>query len=199
MRELTADMFITLDGFTADAEGSQDWMRSEAGPEFHLFVQQVLSEPQLLIMGRRTYQIMASSWPQSSEPPAAAMNGLPKLVFSKTLRPPLTWHNSRLASAGVEVEISTLKQQEGDPLRTIGSVSLVKSLVAHGLVDKLRLTVFPAVLGNAGTKPMFDGWDRRTLRLTSSRVLDSTVIVVELQPAPQSTGLRPFIQSGVSS
>jgi dihydrofolate reductase len=179
MRELISDMFITLDGFTAEAEGGQGWMRDQGGPEFGAFLLQVLSEPQVMVMGRRTYESMASSWPQSAEAPAVAMNALPKLVFSRTLQEPLSWNNSRLAPGELGDAIGALKRQEGPSLRTIGSVSLVRNLLALGLVNRLRLIVFPLVLGAAGTKPMFEGWEPTSLALERTSVLDANILVLE--------------------
>jgi dihydrofolate reductase len=95
MRELTADMFVSLDGFASDAGGGQNWIRSYFGPEFGTFIRSVLDEPQLMIMGRVTYQILSRYWPAATEEPAPRMNSLPKLVFSKTLNEPLAWNNAR--------------------------------------------------------------------------------------------------------
>jgi dihydrofolate reductase len=183
VRELIADMFITLDGFTAEADGSQGWMRDQGGPEFGAFVHQVLSEPQVMVMGRRTYEIMANSWPQSAEAPAVAMNALPKLVFSRTLQEPLSWNNSRLAPGDLGDAMSALKQQEGPLLRTVGSVSLVRNMLALGLVDRLRLVVFPLVLGTAGTQPMFENWRPVAFALEQTRVLDANILVLEYRLA----------------
>ena len=82
MRELTADMFVSLDGFAAGADGGQSWTFGYFGPEFGTYVQHILAEPQVMIMGRVTYEIMARSWPSSPDPLAGPMNSLPKLVFS---------------------------------------------------------------------------------------------------------------------
>ena len=182
MRELTADMFVSLDGFAAGADGGQDWTFGYFGPQFAGFAQQVLAQPQIMIMGRVTYEIMARSWPSSSGPLAAPMNNLPKLVFSTTLTEPLAWNNARLAQRDLAEEIQTLKQQPGDPLRTIGSITLVRHLVTAGLVDRLRLVVFPHVLGQAGHEPVFAGYPETTLDLTSTTVLDSRLVVCEYRP-----------------
>ena len=182
MRELTADMFVSLDGFAAGADGGQSWTFGYFGPEFAAYAQQILAEPQIMIMGRVTYEIMARSWPSSPDPFAGPMNRLPKLVFSTTLAEPLAWTNAQLAKRGPAEEIRALKAEPGDPLRSIGSVTLVRHLIAAGLVDRLRLVVFPHVLGQAGHEPVFTGYPETSLTLASTTVLDSRLVVCEYRP-----------------
>ena len=109
MRELTADMFVSLDGFAAGADGGQSWTFGYFGPEFAAYAQRVLAEPQIMLMGRVTYEIMARSWAPSPDPLAGPMNSLPKLVFSTTLAEPLAWNNAQLAKSGPTEEIGALK------------------------------------------------------------------------------------------
>ncbi len=182
MRELTADMFVSLDGFAAGADGGQSWTFGYFGPEFAAYAQRVLAEPQVILMGRVTYEIMARSWPSSPDLLAGPMNSLPKLVFSATLAEPLAWNNAQLAKNGPVEEVSALKSQPGDPLRTIGSITLVRHLMAAGLVDRLRLAVFPHVLGLAGREPVFAGYPETSLDLTSTTVLDSRLVICEYRP-----------------
>ena len=186
MRELTADMFVSLDGFAAGADGGQSWTFGYFGPEFAAYVQRILAEPQIMIMGRVTYEIMARSWPSSpdplADPLAGPMNSLPKLVFSATLAEPLAWNNAQLAKRGPVEEIRALKAQAGDPLRTIGSITLVRHLMAAGLVDRLRLVVFPHVLGQSGREPVFAGYPETSLTLVGTTVLDSRLVICEYRP-----------------
>jgi dihydrofolate reductase len=182
MRELTADMFVSLDGFAAGADGGQSWTFGYFGPEFAGFAREVLAGPQVMLMGRVTYEIMARSWPSSPDPLAGPMNSLPKLVFSTTLAEPLAWDNAQLAKRGPVEEVSALKAQPGDPLRTIGSITLVRQLMAAGLVDRLRLVVFPHVLGQAGRESVFAGCPETGLTLAGTAVLDSRLVVCEYRP-----------------
>jgi dihydrofolate reductase len=171
-------MFVSLDGFTG---GGQDWgIRARPGPDLQAYVLQVLQEPQVIILGRVTYQDMAGYWPTSSEPMAPAMNRLPKLVFSNTLHEPLAWHNSRLVTGDAAARIGDLKAQPGDPLRCIGSISLATTLPNLGLVDRLRLVVFPVVLGATGARPLFPH-DSQPIRMdqVAATVLDSTVAILD--------------------
>ncbi len=196
MRELTADMFVSLDGFAAGADGTQGCFGPYFGPDLHSYVERVLDEPQLLIIGRQTYDVLSRFWPSAKGESAARMNSLPKLVFSKTLvKKPLLWNNARLAKGNLADEIRALKREPGDPLRTIGSISLVKQLREVALVDRIRLAVFPLVLGSSGREPMFDGYNETRLRLVASTVLDGAVVLLEYRPAERTASEKP---SGVA-
>ena len=134
-------------------------------------------------MGRVTYEALAQFSSSATDDVSVRMTKLPKVVFSRTLKEPLGWKNSRLVKAAAEDEIRALKQQPGDPLRSIGSISLVKSMMQVGLVDRLRLIVFPVILGAAGREPIFAGYPRTGLELIDTKVLDSRLIVLEYRLA----------------
>ena len=151
MRELTVDQFVSLDGFAAGPGGDPDFALGYEGPEFARYEQQVLDEPQVIVLGRTTYQDMSGYFPSAAGPIAAAMNAHPKLVFSRTLKESLSCSNAHLAVRGpaseitaLKQEITALKQQPGAPLRCVGSVTLARGLMTLGLVDRLRLVVFPS-------------------------------------------------------
>lgn len=182
MTELTADFFVSLDGFAAGADGGQNWIGEFFGPEMMGYVQRILAQPQLIVVGRKTYQVLSGYWPTARESQAVHMNNLPKVVFSRTLEEPLNWSNARLATGDLADEILTLKRQPGPPLRSIGSLELVKSMMKLDLVDRLRLMVFPVVLGSAGREPIFEGLQQLRLQLADKTVLDSNVLVLEYRP-----------------
>ena len=184
MRKLTADLFISLDGFASGVNEGPFFGYS--GEQLGKWVSDNLQGPQLLIMGRVTYEAMAQFVPSATDPMSVRMTELPKLVFSSTLKQPLTWKNARLAQASVADEIRALKRQPGDPLRSIGSVSLVKSMLQLGLVDRLRLMVFPVILGTAGRVPIYANYPRTGLELIETKVLDSRLVLLEYRPS-QST------------
>ena len=94
----------------------------------------------------------------------------------------LAWNNTRLIKGDVGDAIKALKQQEGDPIRSIGSIRLVKSLAKLGLIDRLRLMIFPLILGDAGKEPMYADYSRMPLELLGTRVLDSRLILLEYHP-----------------
>lgn len=134
MRELIADMFVTLDGY-AFGEGAPAYF-GYFGPDLKRWIDDQSAAPQIVVMGRVTYEAL-SAYAQMDKPTEGAdsMNELPKLVFSRTLEEPLEWNNSRLAEADLADEIRSLKAQPGEPLRTMGSLSVVKELLVESQHD----------------------------------------------------------------
>ena len=181
MRELTADIFLSLDGFASGVKEAAFFGYS--GEDLGKWVSDNLRPPQVLIMGRVTYEAMAQFVPSATDASSVRMTELPKLVFSRTLKEPLGWKNARLARHPVAKEIRAMKEQAGDPLRSIGSISLVKSMLHLGLVDRLKLMVFPVILGSAGREPIFAGYSRTALELIDTKVLNSRLTLLEYRPA----------------
>jgi dihydrofolate reductase len=180
MRLLTADLFLTLDGF-ALGEGAGPFF-GYAGPELDRWIRDRLDEPQLIVMGRVTYEALAGMSATAADESSARMNELPKVVFSNSLREPLAWANTRLMPGDLGEGIRRLTQQPGDPLRSIGSISLVRSMISLGLVDRLRVMVFPLILGRSGREPAFVGYPDTVLDLVRSTVLDSRLTLLEYRP-----------------
>ena len=177
MSELTADLFVSLDGFAAGKDVGPFF--GYAGPDLDGWVREELSKPQLVLMGRVTYELMASFSASATDAISVRMTDLPKVVFSNTLGEPLVWKNTRVVKGPLGAAITALKHQPGDPLRSIGSLSLVKSLTQLGHVDRLRLMVFPIILGNDGQEPALAGYPRTGLELAATRVLDSRLLLLE--------------------
>jgi dihydrofolate reductase len=180
MRELTADLFISLDGFASGVK--QPAYFGYFGQDLGDWVRDQLAQPQVIVMGRVTYAALAGFSASATDELSVTMSNTPKLVFSSTLKEPLAWKNTRLVQGAVADEISALKQQTGDPLRTMGSVSLVKSMMQIGLVDRLRLIVFPVILGAVGREPIFAGYPQGRLELIDTKVLDSRLVLLEYRP-----------------
>jgi len=180
MRELTADMFVTLDGFTSGTDVGAYF--GYGGPELGSWVHDALEQPQLMLLGRVTYEALSTICTSATDDVSARMNQLPKAVFSNTLQEPLAWNNARLVTGDLADEIWALKRQAGDPLRTVGSIRLVRGLMLLGLVDRLRLMVFPLLLGSAGREPIFAGYPRTALELIDTKVLDSRLLMLEYRP-----------------
>lgn len=181
MRELCADLFISLDGFASGTNEAAYF--GYFGPDLGNWVQQHLDEPQIIIMGRVTYETLARFSASATDKVSARMSTLPKMVCSSTLQEPLAWKNTRLIRGAIADQIMALKQQSGDPLRCIGSITLVKSLMKLGLIDRLRLMVFPLILGQAGKEPIYADYPRVPLELLSTKVLDSRLVLLEYCPA----------------
>ncbi|MGB8887226.1 MAG: dihydrofolate reductase family protein [Candidatus Korobacteraceae bacterium] len=183
MRVLIADMFVSLDGFASGVD--QPAYFGYFGQELGGWVRDHLAKPQVLLMGRVTYEELAGFSASANDELSVRMGELPKVVFSSKLQEPLVWKNTRVLSGTLADEVKALKQQPGDPLRTIGSVSLVKSLVRQGLVDRLRLMVFPLVLGSAGREPIFANYLPTRLDLIQTKVLDSRLVLLEYRPCAE--------------
>jgi dihydrofolate reductase len=152
MRRVIVMISMSLDGFVAPAKGAPD---HRSAPEDPVLKQQKLAwlrQTGTHVMGRVTYQEMASHWPYSSDEYAAPMNDLPKVVFSRTLQT-ADWNDSRVARGDLAEEISALREEPGDDIVAWGGASFVQALSRLGLVDEYRLVINPVALG--GGLPLF--------------------------------------------
>jgi dihydrofolate reductase len=183
--ELTADLFVSADGY-ALGENAGPYF-GYGGPELDRWVQAQLSQPHLDVMGRVTYEALAAV-STGSDPAGARMTAQAKAVVSNTLREPLTWPNTRLIDGDAGAAITSLKRESDVPLRTVGSLTLVRSLFGLKLVDRLRLAVFPLVLGPDGREPAFAGYQRTGLDLIGSTVLDGRIVLLEYRPGKAVAG-----------
>lgn len=181
MTELTADLFVSLDGF-AGAENAGPFF-GHGGPDLDRWVHDQLDKPQLMVMGRVTFEVLAQISATAGDPAGRRMNELPKAVVSNTLTEPPGWGATRLVRGDLAAAIGELKRDSAVPLRTIGSLTLVRNLLRLGLVDLLRVTVFPLVLGPDGREPAFAGHARAGLDLAGTRVLDSRIVMLDYRPA----------------
>ncbi len=181
MGELFAELFVTLDGY-AFGEGAPAYF-GYPGPDLERRIDENVALPQILLMGRKTYEMMAAIVRDQPVEGRDRMNEVPKVVFSGTLAEPLGWNNSRLAKASLVEEVRSLKAEGDDLLRTIGSLSVVKALLKAGLVDRLRLVVFPLILGVTGREPIFAGLPDIGLELAGTDILDGRLVALEYRPA----------------
>ncbi|HEV2272297.1 MAG TPA: dihydrofolate reductase family protein [Steroidobacteraceae bacterium] len=181
MRELSADLFVSIDGCASGADEPAYFGCN--GPELGTWVRSELARPQVILMGRVTYEALSSiATSPSADKDTLGMTNVPKLVYSNTLREPLRWNNTRLLNGELGATISSLKKESGDPIRCFGSITLVKGLIDFGLLDRLRLLLFPVVLGEKGREPVFEGHRRRELKFVGSRTLDSRLVLLEYRP-----------------
>lgn len=181
MAELIADLFVSLDGF-ARGENAGPFF-GYAGPDLSTWIEAVVSEPQMLLMGRITYETMSAMSSSATDDASLRMSEQRKVVFSNTLAEPLTWANTRLVRGDLATAIGALKRDSQVPIRTIGSMALVNGMMRHGLVDRLRVLTFPLTLGADGREPIYAGYPRAGFELVRSEVLDSRLVLVEYRPA----------------
>lgn len=167
-------MMVSLDGYFEGPDHELDWHNVD--PEFNEFAITQLKEVDLLLFGRRTYELMASYWStddaKKDDPSIARlMNEIPKIVFSKTLKS-VNWENSRLVNENAVPIVSKLREQTGKEIGIFGSSDLSVSLLEASLLDELRIMANPIVLGKG--KPLLQGLKTRIkLRLTKEKKFGS--------------------------
>ena len=178
---------VTLDGVVQDPAGTEGfgrggWVgrvgdrgREEAAKA--LLDEALGAEAQLF--GRRTYEFLAARWPSRSGELADRLNAMPKYVVSSTLEAP-TWNNSTVLKGDVVGEVFRLKRQLGGGIVVPGSIRLARTLFERDLVDELRLTIYPVVLG-AGERLFGEIGDKQPMRLVESRTLDDGLVRLTYQ------------------
>ena len=146
MRRLILQTGISIDGYVAALDGSHPWDDGGGDEAVKRWILDSVSAAGAHLMGRVTYEEMASFWPSSKSDFARPMNEIPKVVFSKTLRRS-DWAETRVAGGDLAEEVGRLKREPGNDLIAYGGASLDQALSRLGLVDEYRLMVHPAALG----------------------------------------------------
>jgi dihydrofolate reductase len=181
MRKLVVGTFVTLDGVmqapggpNEDREGGfrhGGWLVPYFDEKFGELMTEWTKRAGAFLLGRKTYEIFAGSWPNSTDPAdesAVALNSLPKFVASRTLKK-VDWNNSHLLKGEVADEVARLKTQEGGEIQVHGSSDLLQTLLKHDLVDTLRIWQFPVVLGT-GKRLFGQGAMPRGFRLVDTQL-----------------------------
>jgi dihydrofolate reductase len=137
-----------------------------------------------LLFGRRTWRTMANAWPErAGDPYADMMNAAPKYVASRTLRDEdMEWNSTLLPAEETLAAIAELRRRDGRDLAVWGSASLVRDLLAHGLVDELRLMIEPVILGG-GKRIFADDGQAIPLELVSATATTTGVQICTYRPA----------------
>ena len=187
---LMVDLIISLDGY-ASAEGWPGWWGLE-GPEYLAWLGEEGEKGYTFLMGANTYRVMSSMSQEATDEGSgfsadegAALTGLdtvPKVIFSSTLKAPLSWPNSELVSSDAVEAVRKMKHDGKGPLTTLGSLSLARSLLKAGLVDRFRLVVFPVITGSTGRERIYDGYPDVALEMVSSRTFDGRLQLLEYIP-----------------
>jgi dihydrofolate reductase len=184
----TFDVFASLDGYGSYNERG-DWggYWGKQGPEFLDRRLAAYDVEQRMVLGANTFrqflQLLGSS-PQVSEldPINARMRNMPTTVVSTTLEGPLDWPDATLVSGDAVDVVARLKEESEVPLRSHGSLSMNRALMAAGLVDRVQLTLFPVITGQTGEDPIFQGAADFDLELIDSRTLDGHIQELIYQP-----------------
>ena len=181
MGTLMVDWFSSLDGF-GKGEGWPGYFGMDGPGMFDWVNEQQERRQHTILMGANTYQQMAAVVQESGDDPSfESLNETPKLVFSSTLDEPLSWANTTLLAGDAVQAVAELKRQPG-LLRTIGSISLAHSLLTAGLVDRLRVMIFPLIIGDTGREPLYAALPDVMLELISSRTLDGRLLMLDYVP-----------------
>jgi dihydrofolate reductase len=178
---LMVDFITSLDGYGA-AEGWPGYWGME-GPEYLAWIEQDAEHEHTALMGATTYRLMSGfAAEMPDEPGLAALTAMPKVVFSSTLEAPLSWANTELVSGDPVETVQDMKRRDSRPLRTVGSLSLCRSLLEAGVVDRFRVVVFPVITGATGRDRIFDGYPDIALDLVDSRTFDGRLQLLEYVP-----------------
>lgn len=182
MRKVIVSIFVSLDGYIADANGELGWTTS--GEDMERYSLDILNSVDAILLGRKTYQLFLSYWPTASDPGAEQINTLPKIVFSRTLDKVEwgQWNNARLVKDNIAEEVAKLKQQPGKDLVIFAGAGIINTFRKLDLIDEYRLLLHPVVLGS-GT-PLFEDVEA-ALKLTLLRTEPFGDGVVVLYYAPE--------------
>jgi dihydrofolate reductase len=183
----TFDVFSSLDGYGA-ATGDWTGYWGKQGPELldHRLAQYELD--QRMVLGATTYrnfsQMLAQSDADSEvrDPWVTRMHNLPAIVVSTTLEGPLDWPDATIANGDAVDVVARLKEESDVPLRSHGSLSMNRSLMAAGLVDRVQVTLFPVITGQNGLAPVFGGAADFDLELLEHRTLDGHIQELVYRP-----------------
>ena len=197
MRQLIVQTFLTLDGVmqAPGGPGEDDdggfayggWSVDYWDDQMGQVMGEATSRPFAMVLGRRTYDIMAAYWPTAPEQEGATVfNDAPKYVASRS-RPDLgKWSNSVQIEGDAADGLAALKREDGPELQVHGSANLIQTLLRHRLVDEFRLWVFPVVIGS-GKRLFADGTVPAGLRLADSKVSSTGVVMGTWRSAGEIT------------
>ena len=179
MPELLIDFITSLDGYGA-AEGWPGWWGLE-GPEYLAWLGDQPEADYTVLMGANTYRVL-SGLATEGEPCTEALAGLSKVVFSTTLTKPVSWVNTQLVTEDPVEAVGEMKDRGTKSMRTLGSLTLCRSLLKAGLVDRFRVVVFPVITVSTGRDRIYDGYPDVSLDMVSSRTFDGRIQLLEYVP-----------------
>src|SRR5579862_7585773 len=177
----TFDVFSSLDGFGSVSGGDWGGYWGKQGPELLDHRLALYGGEQRMVFGAKTYRLFAEMLASSTEesevrdPWVTRMVSLPAIMVSTTLQGPLDWPDATVASGDAVDVVARLKEESEVPLRSHGSLSMNRALMAAGLVDRVQVTLFPVITGENGSDAIFQGAADFDLELIESRTLDGNI------------------------
>jgi dihydrofolate reductase len=189
MRDLLVDFITSLDG-CASAEGWPGWWGLQ-GPEYLAWLGE---QPEVTyLMGANTYRLMSGfaageladgqdSFTTDEEASVDELTQASKVVFSRSLDEPLAWANATLVRDDPIESVRAMKEDGQGLLSTIGSLTLCRSLLRAGLVDRFRVVMFPVITGATGSERIYDGYPDVACEMIDNRTFDGSIQLVEFRP-----------------
>lgn len=190
--EYTFDIFSTLDGYASYGDDG-DWggYWGKAGPEFLNHRLTVLNAEQRMVLGANTFrqflELLGPIEESNLDPVNARMRSMPTSVLSTTLTGDFDWPDATIVSGNAVDVIAQLKAESKVPLRSHGSLSLNRALMAAGLVDRIQVTIFPVITGRTGKEPIFHRAADFDLALLEHRTFDGHIQELVYQPKLHSS------------
>jgi dihydrofolate reductase len=183
----TFDVFSSLDGYGGVSDGDWGGYWGKQGPELLAHRLALYGAEQRMVFGSNTYrafaQMLASGTDESVRDPwVTRMRSLPATVVSSTLAGPLDWPDAKIVSGDAVDVVARLKEESEIPLRSHGSLSMNRALMAANLVDRLQVTLFPVITGQTGDDPIFGGAADFDLELIERRTLDGDIQELVYRP-----------------
>jgi dihydrofolate reductase len=184
----TFDVFSSLDGFGGVNGGDWGGYWGKQGPELLDHRLSLYDQDQRMVFGANTYRLFAQMVAESTEesdvrdPWVTRMRHLPTIVVSSTLEEPLDWPDATVLRGDAVDVVARLKEESQVPLRSHGSLSVNRALMAAGLVDRLQVTLFPVITGQTGDDPILAGASDFDLELIESRTLDGNIQELVYRP-----------------
>jgi len=179
VRKVIESTLISADGVVGDP---QLWAMEYRDAEVEKDALERLGDADALLLGRGTYQVFAATWPGQAGEFADRMNSIRKYVFSASLDE-VAWNNSVILRGDAVAEVTRLKQQDGGELALYGHGRLAQDLLEHGLVDELRLSVHPVLVGSG--QVLFRDGQKQPLEFAGAKTFGTGVVVLTYHPAAQ--------------
>jgi dihydrofolate reductase len=181
---------VSLDGVIEDPAGVEGFGRggwfweTDRGEDGEKFTLDRTLGTDALLLGRRSYEFFAATWPSRGGELADRLNSVPKYVVSSTLEDP-DWNNSKVVKGDVVTEVSKLKRELSGEIDVLGSPQLARTLIEHDLVDEVRLMVYPVILG-AGQRLFGETSVKKPMRLADTQTVGDGIVVLTYEPVPDA-------------
>ena len=181
---------VSLDGLIEDPTGAEGlrgggwFFETDRGADGEKFTLDKTLGSEALLLGRRSYEFFAATWPSRTGELADKMNGLPKYVVSSTLED-ADWNDSKLLKGDVVDQVSKLKQELDGEIVVLGSPQLARTLIEHDLADELRLMIYPVVLG-AGARLFGETSDKKPMRLIDTQTVGDGIAILIYEPVREA-------------